>query len=48
VDFEIFSHSQSYIEALLKQSALTRLKLRKCSIGEDIFLSRVTQKLEEA
>jgi predicted TPR repeat methyltransferase len=43
-DFEIFSHSQSYIEALLKQSSLTELKLQKCFVGEDIFLIRVTQK----
>ena len=47
-DFEVFSHSQSYIEALLKQYALTRLKLQKCFVGEDIFLIRVAQKSAKA
>jgi predicted TPR repeat methyltransferase len=43
-DFEIFSHSTQYIEAMLKQSQLIRLKLQKCFIGEDIFLIWVAQK----
>jgi predicted TPR repeat methyltransferase len=43
-DFEIFSHSQAYIEAMLKRSALTQLKLQKCFVGEDIFLIMVAQK----
>jgi predicted TPR repeat methyltransferase len=47
-DFEIFSHSQSYIEAMLKQSSLIQLKLQKCFIGEDIFLIMVAQKSGQA
>lgn len=43
-DFEIFSHSQTEIEVLLKQSALTRLKLQKCFVGQEIFLVWVVQK----
>jgi hypothetical protein len=43
-DFEIFSHSPDYIEALLQQSALTRLKLQKCFVGEDVFIIWVVQK----
>lgn len=43
-DFEIFSHSPPIIEALLKQCTLTRQKLQKCFIGDDIFLIWVVQK----
>ncbi len=45
-DFEIFSHSTTTIAALLKQSALTRLKLQKCFVGEDVFLVWIAQKCQ--
>ena len=43
-DFEIFSHSPPIMETLLKQYTLTRQKLQKCFIGDDIFLIWVVQK----
>jgi predicted TPR repeat methyltransferase len=47
-DFEIFSHSQSYIESILRQYSLSQLKLQKCFVGEDIFIIRIAQKPEQA
>lgn len=46
-DFEIFSHSQHYIGALLKQCGLSRMKLQKCFISEDIFLIWVARKTSQ-
>lgn len=43
-DFEIFSHSPDYVEALLQKSALTRLKLQKCFSGGYVFNIWVVQK----
>jgi predicted TPR repeat methyltransferase len=46
-DFEVFSHAQDYIGALLKQYELTRLKLQKCFVSEDIFLIWVARKASQ-
>jgi len=43
-NFEIFSHSPKYIETLLEGSALTRLKIQKCFVGEEIFTIWVARK----
>jgi predicted TPR repeat methyltransferase len=36
-EFEIFSHTSAYIEALLAQDTFTRLKKQKCFVGADLF-----------
>lgn len=36
-EFEIFAHTPAYIEALLAQSAFTRLKTQRCFVGDELF-----------
>ena len=37
-DFEIFSHLPEYVNSLLAENDLQKMKTQKCFIGEDIFI----------
>jgi predicted TPR repeat methyltransferase len=37
-DFEIFSHTPAYVEALLAQHGFTALKTQRCFVGDDVFV----------
>ncbi|MEW5869219.1 MAG: methyltransferase domain-containing protein [Chloroflexota bacterium] len=43
-EFEIFSHSSAYIEALLGRYSFERLKTNRCLVGEEIFQNWVVRK----
>lgn len=37
-DFDLFAHAPAYVEALLAQHSLARLKQQKCFVGDDLFM----------
>jgi ubiquinone/menaquinone biosynthesis C-methylase UbiE len=43
-EFEIFSHTAGYFEALLARDAFTHLKKQKCFVGDDLFDLRVVHR----
>lgn len=43
-EFEIFSHSEQYLETLLRDHLFVRVKRERCFVGEDLFYLWVVQK----
>jgi predicted TPR repeat methyltransferase len=45
-DFEIFSHTEPYIETLLAQQNFIREKIQRCFVGDDLFVLWVARLIE--